>query len=310
MTPVCTRRQWLAGTAALAAAGTASGAGAASGKPFRFMFNTATIMGQKLPLVEQIEVAARAGYDGIEPWMRDLETYQQSGKSLEDAGKLARDRGLTVESAIGFATWIVEDEAARKKGLEQAKRDMELLQRLGGRRVAAPPVGATNQGGLDLLRAADRYRDLCALGAKMGIVPQVELWGFSKSLSRLGETVLVAMESGHPQACVLADVYHLYKGGSDFAGLKLLGAPSMQVFHLNDYPAGLSRQKITDADRVFPGDGVAPLVQILRDLHGLGFRGLLSLELFNRDYWKQDALQVARTGLAKMKAVAAKAMAG
>ncbi|MFO0928697.1 MAG: sugar phosphate isomerase/epimerase family protein [Gemmataceae bacterium] len=309
MPPACTRRQWLAGTAALAAAGGAPAA-VRTDRPFRFMFNTATIMGQKLPLTEQIEVAATAGYDAIEPWISDLETHKKAGKSLKDAGKQARDRGLTVESAIGFATWIVDDEAARKKGLEQAKRDMELMQELGGTRIAAPPVGATDKGGLDLLRVADRYRDLCALGAKMGVIPQVELWGFSKSLSRLGETVLVAMESGHPQACVLADVYHLYKGGSDFGGLKMLGGPSMQVFHMNDYPAGLSRQKINDADRIFPGDGVAPLVQILRDLHTLGFRGLLSLELFNRDYWKRDALEVAKTGLAKMKAVAAKAMAG
>ncbi|RLT17872.1 MAG: sugar phosphate isomerase/epimerase, partial [Planctomycetota bacterium] len=40
-----------------------------------------------------------------------------------------------------------------------------------------------------------------------------------------------------------------------------------------------------------------------------GFRGYLSLELFNPNYYKEDALVVANTGLAKMKAVVAKAMA-
>ena len=48
---------------------------------------------------------------------------------------------------------------------------------------------------------------------------------------------------------------------------------------------------------------------MLRDLHRTGFRGHLSLELFNREYWKQDALKVAKTGLKKMKAVVQKAMA-
>ena len=52
----------------------------------------------------------------------------------------------------------------------------------------------------------------------MGIVPQVEVWGFSKALGRVGETVLVAMESGHPKACILPDVYHIHKGGSSTAG--------------------------------------------------------------------------------------------
>jgi sugar phosphate isomerase/epimerase len=79
---------------------------------------------------------------------------------------------------------------------------------------------------------------------------------------------------------------------------------------MNDYPADPPREKITDAHRVYPGDGVAPLVEMLRDLRRLGFSGFLSLELFNRDYWKQDALLVAKTGLAKMKAVAEQALAG
>ena len=70
---------------------------------------------------------------------------------------------------------------------------------------------------------------------------------------------MVAIESGHPKACVLPDVYHLYKGGSDFAGLKLLNAAAVHVFHMNDYPANPPRSAINDSDRVYPGDGVAPL---------------------------------------------------
>jgi sugar phosphate isomerase/epimerase len=44
------------------------------------------------------------------------------------------------------------------------------------------------------------------------------------------------------------------------------------------------------------------LKDILRDLRTIGYQGFLSLELFNRDYWSQDPLQVARTGVEKMKA--------
>jgi hypothetical protein len=33
----------------------------------------------------------------------------------------------------------------------------------------------------------------------------------------------------------------------------------------------------------------------------MGYRGMLSLELFNRDYWRQDPQEVAREGLRKMK---------
>ena len=306
-----TRRQWLAGATALTGTSLAPAAPAETDpkKPFRFMFNTATIMGQSLSLPDQIEVAAKAGYDAIEPWTRDIDLYVKSGKSLSDLAKRIRDRGLKVESAIGFAEWLVDDDTKRKKGLEQAKRDMDRVKQLGGGRIAAPPAGATNVADLAPMKAAARYRALCMVGERAGVAPQLEVWGFSKSLSRLAEVTQVAIESDHPLACILADVYHLHKGGSGFGGLRLLGPGALQVFHMNDYPAKPPRDKITDADRVYPGDGVAPLVPMLRDLYRVGFRGLLSLELFNRTYWKQDANVVARTGLEKMKAVVAKALA-
>jgi sugar phosphate isomerase/epimerase len=147
-----------------------------------------------------------------------------------------------------------------------------------------------------------RYRALIDLGEQMGVIPQMEFWGPSPVVSRLGQATQVAMESGHPKACILADVFHLYKGGSELPGLRLLNGSAMHVLHFNDYPS-LPRTSITDAERVYPGDGVAPLKTILRDLDAIGFRGFLSLELFNRDYWKQDALTVARTGLEKMRLV-------
>src|SRR5439155_9781278 len=123
-------------------------------------------------------------------------------------------------------------------------------------------VGATKQTDLSLLRAAERYRALLQVGEKLGVVPMVEVWGFSSSLSRLGECAQIAIESGHPQACVLADVYHLHKGGSGFEGVRLLSAAALPVFHVNDYPAKPPRAEITDAHRVYPGDGVAPLANL------------------------------------------------
>lgn len=280
----------------------------ADSPPFRFCLNMSTIRGQKLSVVEQVEVAAKAGYDAVEPWLRELDAFVKAGGSLRDLGKRIRDLGLTVESGIGFARWIVDDDDQRQTGLEQAKRDMDTLRQIGGKRIAAPPVGATNQTDLDLFEAAQRYRALLELGREMGIVPQAEVWGFSKSLSRLGETTLVAIESGHPDACLLPDVYHIYKGGSDFAGLKLLGRQAIHVFHMNDYPADPPRATINDSHRVYPGDGVAPLDAILRTLQDNGCRCVLSLELFNRDYWKQDAQTVAKTGLEKMRASVHKAL--
>jgi len=142
----------------------------------------------------------------------------------------------------------------------------------------------------------------------MGVVPQLETWGSSKNLHLLGEAMFVIIESGHRKACLLPDVYHTYKGGTSFNAFKQLSAHTIHVLHMNDYPADPPRETITDRDRIFPGDGIAPLTQIIRDLQGNGSRAVLSLELFNPTYWKQDPLAVAKTGLAKMKAAVHKAL--
>ncbi len=272
----------------------------------RYCLNTSTVRGQELSVPEQIKVAADAGYDAIEPWIRDITKFVEAGGSLADLKKQLDDSGLTVESAIGFAKWIVDDDAERAKGLKEARADMELLKSIGGKRIAAPPIGAHKAPGPDLPTIARRYRKLLELGAETGVTPQLELWGFSKTLSKLGEMAYVATEAGHPDACVLPDFYHIYKGGSDFAGLKMIEASRMHVFHMNDYP-DMPRETIGDEHRVYPGDGVCDLPKIIGDLVEDGFAGCFSLELFNRDYWKQDALAVAKTGLEKMRSVVAQA---
>jgi sugar phosphate isomerase/epimerase len=305
-----TRRQWLGAAAGEGLAAAAAPAARAAERtdpprePFGYSLNTSTISGQNLPIVEEVEIAAKAGYQGFEPWTRELDKYVKEGGSLKDLGKRIRDHGLSVEDAIGFFDWIVDDDAKRRKGLEEAKRCMDMVQQIGGKRIAAPPVGATDKtADVALLAGSERYAALLEVGLKIGVVPQAEVWGFSKTLSRLGEAMLVVIESGHSEGLVLADVYHLHKGGSGFAGLSRVGGAALGIFHVNDYPEKPGRAEITDAYRVYPGDGVAPWGPMLRDLYASGFRGMLSLELFNRDYWKQDALLVARTGLEKLRTV-------
>jgi 2-keto-myo-inositol isomerase len=266
----------------------------------KYCLNTATIHGEAIPVVDQIAIAQKAGYNAIEPWLRDIEKYISSGGTLPDLKKRIADAGLTVESAIAFANWIVDDEVVRKKGLEQARKDMDVVTAIGGMRIAAPPAGATDEPVLNLDRVAERYRALLEVGKSAGCIPQLEVWGFSKNLSKLSEVLYVTAAAQHPDACVLPDIYHLYKGGSEFHDLAMLAGRRIHVFHMNDYP-DMPRTTITDADRIYPGLGIAPVTKALKMVMDSGFAGVLSLELFNRTYWQQDPNEVAKTGLEKMK---------
>jgi 2-keto-myo-inositol isomerase len=268
---------------------------------FTYCLNTSTISGQKTGFLKEFEITAKAGYDGIEVWIRDIQKYINEGGNLKDLKKYIDDLGLKVENAIGFAEWIVDDESKRNDALEQLKKEMDMVAQIGCTRIAAPPSGAYDKPNLDLFEAAKRYRKILEIGDVEGVTPLLEFWGASASLYHISQAMFIATAANHPKACILPDVYHMFRGGSGFESLKQISGNAIEVFHFNDFVTHIEREKQTDSDRVYPGDGGAPYKQIITDLYKAGGKKVFSLELFNKDYWQKDALEVAKTGLEKMK---------
>jgi len=270
---------------------------------FRFCLNTSTISGQKPGIQKYIEIAARAGYDGVELWVQDVKEYKEQGHTLASLKKVLTDSHVAVEDAIGFAPWMVEDAEQRKAGFLQMRQEMEWMADLGCTRIAAPSSGVKADVPLDLFKVGERYKQLLDLGRQTGVMPQLEFWGSSPVFYSLAQALMAAAAANDPDVHILPDVYHLFRGGSGFDGLKMISGKILDVIHFNDYPSSIPREQQQDKDRLYPGDGVAPLKQIVTDLSNMGGTKVLSLELFNRDYWKNDPLSVATTGLEKMKKI-------
>jgi 2-keto-myo-inositol isomerase len=272
-------------------------------QPFIYCLNMATIRGHKLGFVKELETASKAGFHGVEIWIDTFREYLDHGGSLKEAKIRLNDLGLTVEDAIGFAEWMVDDDAARKKAHEQLKTEMGLLAEVGCKRIAAPGKGVTNDMHINPDVIAERYRAILELGDKSGVVPQLEMWGFLTMLNNVAKTTYIAMQSGHPSAKVLLDIFHLYKGGTPLNTLHLLDPTGADILHMNDYPSTLTAAVITDADRIYPGDGVAPIKRILKILKSPKRSLVLSTEVFNKNYYAQDALTVATAAYNKMRKV-------
>ena len=164
--------------------------------------------------------------------------------------------------------------------MEKLKVDMDKVAQIGGTRIAAPP--GNSRAAVSLDNAANYYREALEMGEKMGVQPLLELWGTHPVLGPLSHGIYVTVAAGRADASLLLDVFHLYKSGTPFAALKQINGASLHVMHLNDYPQAADPSTLNDGNRIYPGDGVAPLRQILRDLRDNGFRGCLSLELFNQ----------------------------
>ncbi len=272
---------------------------------FKFCLNTSTISGQKPGLQKSIDIAARAGFDSVELWVQEVKDYKAQQGSLKLLKKFLDDSHITVEDAIGFAPWMVEDEEQRRKGFAQMREEMELMSELGCKRIAAPSSGVKADATLDLYKVGERYKQLLDLGRQTGVMPQLEFWGSSPVFYHFGQALMAAAAANDPDVKILPDVYHLFRGGSGFDCLKMVNGNLIDVIHVNDFSSSIPREKQQDKDRIYPGDGAAPYKQIITDLANMGGVKVLSLELFNLEYWKQDALTVAKTGLEKMKKVVA-----
>ncbi|MDO4586384.1 MAG: sugar phosphate isomerase/epimerase family protein [Planctomycetia bacterium] len=271
---------------------------------FRLCLNTGSLNGYHLTLEEELETARQANFHFVEIWINRLEDYLKRGKNIQDLKKWLDDNDLKIESAIGFATWIVDDPDRRRQGLDQMRREMEYLAQLGAQYIAAPASGFQNRQSHDLAVYADRYREILQMGDETNVYPLLEVWGTSPILSRLSNAMTIAAEAAHSQAALLLDTFHLFRGGNSFESLNLISGNAMPIFHINDYPAQPEREQQNDGHRVFPGDGVAPLSRILTILQKNGFKGALSLELFNDHYFKtMKPLELAQTGFQKMQKI-------
>lgn len=268
-----------------------------------YCLNTSTIRNCGLNIQEKIELTAKAGYQGIELWVSEIEEYLKNGGTLAKLKDIVDKSKIKVPNLIAFPQWANPDQAIRKKALLEALQVFEMAKKLGCLYVAAPPAGITDMVDLPLKDIAEYYKDLMNATKDTGVKPLLEFWGHAKKLGSLAEAMEILEFVDSPDVLLLCDVFHAAKTEGSFELLKKLKGSQIGLFHINDYPKADDIRKLTDAQRVYPGDGVAPLRQIFDTLKNIGYSGIFSLELFNKEYEKAGAEHVVKTGLEKMKNV-------
>jgi 2-keto-myo-inositol isomerase len=257
--------------------------------------NTSTI--QPASVLEKIAIAAETGYQAIELWIDDLVAFRGSGGTLADVADRLRDGGLSVPDVIALHGWTDADDQAWPRVLEDARRAMDIAAQVGATRIVASPA----QGQVDLARAARRYAELLALGRTLGVLPAMEFLGFVDHIKDIQTAWGIVVEAGDPDGTLVLDAFHQYNGGSSLVDLAALPMDRVAIVHIDDAPPTPLPGHLQDADRVYPGEGVIDLPAMLRLLRDGGYRGPLSLELFNPAYWRDDPRHVAAHGLAAVR---------
>ena len=111
-----------------------------------------------------------------------------------------------------------------------------------------------------------------------------------------GVTAAVVHQAAHPQMRALFDCYHFWSGQSKFEDLDLITPGDIGHVHFQDVP-DMPRELLDQTTRVIPGDGVTPLVRILRKLSEKSYAGPLSVELFLPRFQQGDPYDVAREAM-------------
>jgi 2-keto-myo-inositol isomerase len=265
---------------------------------FKYSLNSSTI--KTTPILQKIEVAAKAGYTGIELWHMDIDAYVETGGLIADIRKAVDDHGLAVPTTIYIHHWFQPAGEPHIAAMDDAKRKLEQASIVGSPHlVAGPPHGKT-----DRELGARHYHELLELGKQFGVKPSIEYLGFVEDFTTIEDALEIMEKCGHPDATVILDPFHCFRGGGPIESISKLRADQIAMSHFNDAPADPPREQQHDPDRVMPGDGIVDLKLYCDKLREVGYDRWLSLELFRPDLWEQDPLEVAKIGLDKMRTAA------
>lgn len=265
---------------------------------FLYSLNSSTI--KTTPILRKIEVAAQAGYSGIELWHDDIDDHIASGGTVDDVRKCVDDNGLKVPTTIHMKDWFQPAGDEHTAAMDIAKRKLEQAAAVGApHTVSGPPHGKA-----DRTLGKRHYHELLELGAQFGVRPAFEYLGFIEDLKTIDDAIEIAVGSAHPAACIVLDPFHCYVGGGGVESIAKLNADQVAVSHFNDAPAQPAPSTQRDPDRVMPGDGTIDLHRYCELLRQIKYSGFVSLELFRPALWELDPLDVAKEGLEKMRAVA------
>lgn len=267
--------------------------------PWPICLDTATI--RPASLEEKVNIAAEAGYDAIEPWDGELADYEEAGGDLEELGARIKELGLFVPSVIGLWNALPPADTDFEESLEGTRNRMRMAKAIGSEHIQTIPN--TVGDGYEVQQIAKRYRQVIEIGQEeFGIDPALVFVKFFP-LKTMGQAMAVALDANHPDALIIPDTFHMYISEGGFEGLKLMKGDAIAIFQFADAPDTKPPTDLVDEDRVFPGDGILPLPDILKDLYETGFTGCVSLELYNPGYHERNLLEVAQEGLQKTLAV-------
>jgi 2-keto-myo-inositol isomerase len=234
--------------------------------------------------------------DKIEPMLKE--------GALPNTKKQLHQQGLNVASINGPENFNLINDRAFSEILSRTDKVVEAAREFDCQLLVPVPSpgrdGVSEQAAITqtasaLSEMADRYGDATKLG--------LEFLGMrSCSINNLHAAVETVKRAGRRNVGLVLDSFHMYVSDSKFSELAQLKAEQIFLVHVNDSEPG-NRMELTDANRLYPGEGVIDLKEFASALSRVGYDDYLSLELLRPAYWETAAEQVAVKGRESLRRV-------
>jgi len=260
-------------------------------KNMRLCFNGATTM--PYPLETDVEIAAKAGFEGLEIWIGKLEKYLEI-KTEGDLIELIGMHGIKIASMCPILDFMFKTEKEFTKILARVERLMKVAQRINCPCIVVCPsqlVKQNREKSID--EAVTALRKFGNLGREYGVSVALEFLSHTNFINNIRKAIELIKRTNHEYVGLAVDSFHWYKAGDTLETLREIPSRKLHIVHINDSEA-LPRQQLTDENRLLPGKGVIDLKGFINTLKHKGYEGYVSVELFRRELWKENPLKVAR----------------
>jgi 4-hydroxyphenylpyruvate dioxygenase len=232
-------------------------------------------------LSEKLQAIAAAGFRGVEIFENDLLSYHGTPA---DVAKEIADLGLTLITFQPFRDFEGMPDAQRQRTFDRAERKFDLMQELGcASLLVCSNVSPDASGGID--RAAADFHELGERAAKRGLRVGFEALAWGRHINDYRDAWEVVRRADHPAVGLVLDSFHIYACRTDLRQLNAIPADRIFLVQLADAP-WLDMDVLTWSRhfRCFPGQGDLPLVDFMAAVAATGYRGDLSLEIFNDQF--------------------------
>ena len=256
------------------------------------------------PLADALRIARETGYNAVELRHVDFMRSRKSGMSEEAMVKLVRDAHIKV-AVIGTESGVLFETG------DALKRLLESLRYVSGKAVALGcdvimlSPGQNAPGGIAL--AKQNLKNCAEITAEYGLKLALEFNSRHPVIRTLEDGMELVNAVNMKNCGLLLDTYHLHCSGGNATSFRNVPVEQIITFQFSDAPPGPPSETRMPMDRLPPGRGAVPFVEIFRTLMALNYQGYLSYEAPNPAQWNRAPEVVAREGIELVRALLMKA---